>query len=68
MILEYARLLGLSGEAPLSFESISKVVLIMLAGVILIFVGYKVKGVLGAAIALLIGVFLLLYRKGLLPL
>lgn len=67
MFAEYARLLTSKGEAPLTFESILGVVLILFTGVILIFVGYKIKGSLGAIIALLIGTLVFLYVGGMLP-
>lgn len=68
MFLEYGRLLGLTGESPLNLESMGTIVLIMLAGAGLLFVGYQVKGVWGAIIAMAIGILLFLYRQDLLSL
>ena len=64
MFAEYARLLTSKGEASLTFESFLGVALILCTGVILVFVGYKIKGSLGAIIALLIGTFVFLYAGG----
>jgi hypothetical protein len=66
MFVEYARLLTSGGEAPLTFKSILGVAIILFAGVILVFVGYKIKGTLGAILALLIGTFVFLYANGIL--
>jgi hypothetical protein len=41
-----------------------KETVILFAGIILVFVGYKIKGMLGAIIALLIGTFVFLYAGG----
>ena len=64
MFAEYARLLTSKGEASLTFESFWGVALILCTGFILVFVGYKIKGSLGAIIALLIGTFVFLYAGG----
>jgi hypothetical protein len=66
MFAEYARLLTSKGEASLTFESFLGVVAILFAGIILVFVGYKIKGTVGAIIALLIGTFVFLYAGGIL--
>jgi hypothetical protein len=66
MFAEYARLLTSKGEALLTFDSFLGVALILGTGVILVFVGYKIKGSLGAIIALLIGTFVFLYVSGML--
>jgi hypothetical protein len=64
MFAEYARLLTSEGDASLTFESLLGVAVILFAGIILVFVGYKIKGMLGAIIALLIGTFVFLYAGG----
>jgi len=67
MFFEFLRLLGLSGESPLTVEFFPKLLLIMFSGLILVFGGYMIKGVWGAVIALIIGTLVYLYVKGLPP-
>jgi hypothetical protein len=66
MFAEYARLLTSKGEALITLESFWDVALILGAGFILVFVGYKIKGSVGAIIALLIGTIVFLYVSGML--
>jgi hypothetical protein len=68
MFLEYARLLGLTGESPLNLGAMGRIVLIMLSAAGLLFVGYQIKGAWGAIIAIIIGILLFLYRQDLLSL
>ena len=67
MFLEYMGLLGMGAEPAFSFEFISRIVLVMLAVIAMIFIGYKIKEGWGAVIAFLICAFLFLYLNGLLP-
>jgi hypothetical protein len=63
MIFEYIRLTGMS-DSPSSLDIISRVLFLMIAGLMLIMVGYKIKGVWGAAVALAVGAVLFLYNEG----
>ena len=61
------KILGM-GEVPrLSFEFISRIVLNLFVVIVLIVIGYKIKGVWGAGIAFLFVAFFFLYINGLLP-
>ena len=64
MLLEFARLLGLSGDRSLALGPAKEGVIWMISGVVLAFVGYKIKGVAGAIVALLLGAAVFLYVKG----
>jgi hypothetical protein len=64
MFLEYARILASGGEIPLTVEAVLGIAIVIFAGVILVFVGFKIKGMLGAIIALLVGTFVFLYAGG----
>jgi hypothetical protein len=63
MIFEYIRLTGM-GDSPSSLDIISRVLFLVIAGLMLIMVGYKIKGVWGAAMALVVGAVLFLYNEG----
>jgi hypothetical protein len=63
MIFEYARLIGM-GDSSFSLEFVSRVLFIVFAGIILAGVGFKIKGVWGAALFLAAGVILFLYNEG----
>jgi len=63
MIFEYIRLTGM-GDSPSSLDIISRVMFLVIAGLMLIMVGYKIKGVWGAALALAVGTVLLFYNEG----
>jgi hypothetical protein len=64
VLLEFARLLGLSGDRPLALGPAKEGVILMISGVILAFVGYKIKGIAGAVVSLLLGAAGFLYLKG----
>ena len=64
MIFEYIRLTGM-GESSFSLDFISRVLFLVFAGLILAIVGFKFKGVWGAAVTLAAGVILFLYNEGL---
>lgn len=68
MFLEYFNLLDLSGQAPLSFEFLSRIATTLIAGVVLTLVGFKIRGMSGAIIALLVGVGVFLYINGVISL
>ena len=68
MFLEYINLLDLSGQGPLSFEFLLKIATILIAGVVLTLVGFKIRGMSGAIIALLAGVGVFLYINGVISL
>jgi hypothetical protein len=63
MIFEYIRLTGM-GDSPSSLDITSRVLFLVIAGLMLILVGYKTKGVWGAAVALAVGSVLFLYNEG----
>ena len=61
MFWEYAQWFGFSPESPLTIGLIKKAVILAGSGVLLVVAGYKVKGTLGAVLALLLGSILYLY-------
>jgi hypothetical protein len=63
MIFEYLQLTGMGG-ASFSLDFVSRVLFLVLAGIILTLVGFKVKGVWGATLFLAAGVLLFLYNEG----
>jgi len=54
MMFEYMRLIS-PGDNPLSFGFISRVALLIFFGFILGGIGFKIKGIWGAAIAIILG-------------
>jgi hypothetical protein len=63
MFFEYIGLTGM-GDSALSFEFISRVVLLVMAGLVLVLAGFKIKGVWGAVLALAAGLLFFLYNEG----
>lgn len=63
MIFEYIRLTGMGGS-PFSVDIISRVLFLAIAGLLFVVVGFKVKGIWGAAAALAAGAVLLLINEG----
>jgi hypothetical protein len=63
MIFEYFQLAGLGGTA-FSLDFIARVMSLVLAGLVTTAVGFKLKGVWGAAAALAAGVVAFLYHEG----
>lgn len=63
MIFEYIRLTGMGGS-PFSVDIISRVLFLAIAGLLFVVVGFKVKGIWGAAAALVAGAVLLLINEG----
>jgi hypothetical protein len=63
MIFEYLQLTGTNGSW-FSLDFISRVLFLLFAGLILAFIGYNIKGIWGAALALAAGVALVLYNEG----
>ena len=67
MFAEYARLITRGGgEGYLSMESVTGVVLILAAGFLLVFIGFKLKGSVGAIVALLLGAIGYMFATGVL--
>jgi hypothetical protein len=64
MLLEFARLLGLSGDSPVAFGAAKNPIILMLCGLILAGIGYKIKGVLGSIVAFVLGALVFLYMRG----
>ena len=64
MLLEFTRLLGLSGDRPIAFDPAKDGVILIICGVVLAVLGYKAKGVLGSIVGLLLGAGAFLYMKG----
>jgi hypothetical protein len=60
-------MLGFSGESTFGLEFIVRMAAVFCSGLFLFFVGYYLKGIWGAIIALMLGTLLFLYEKGLLP-
>jgi hypothetical protein len=73
MFFEYMRLVNMSGESGPAFsesypvELITRIVLILLSAVAMVFIGYKIKGVWGATLAIILCALCFLYINGLLP-
>ena len=63
VVFEYTRFLDAS-FLPLSFEFIAHAGLLLIAGLILIYIGYWIKGVLGSVLVLVIGAAAFLYQHG----
>lgn len=66
MFAEYLRLIFIGGESPVTFEDISRVGIIILSGIFLVLLGFKIKGTWGAVIALLFGIVVYLFMNGIL--
>jgi ACR3 family arsenite efflux pump ArsB len=66
MFLEYINLLRIEAQPEFSFDYIFLIALILLAVVVIIFIGYKIKEELGAIVAILICGFIFLYMNDLL--
>jgi hypothetical protein len=65
VLFEYTKLFG-AEFAPLSFEFIAHVSLLLFGGVILALIGYRIKGILGSVFFTLVGAAAFLYQNGLL--
>jgi hypothetical protein len=63
MIFEYIRLTGMD-TASFSLDFVARVLFLVFGGLMLAVVGFKIKGVWGAAVALAAGVILFLYNEG----
>ena len=63
MFFEYIQLTGM-GYSSFSLNFVARVVFLIFAGLVLAVVGFKIKGVWGAACALAGGVALFLYNEG----
>ena len=63
MFFEYIQLTGM-GYSSFSLDFVARVVFLIFAGLVLAVVGFKIKGVWGAAWALAVGVALFLYNEG----
>jgi hypothetical protein len=63
MIFEYIRLTGM-GDSTATIDIVSRVLFLVIAGLLLVVAGYKFKGVWGAALALAVGVVLFFYNEG----
>ena len=62
MFFEYIQLTGMGG-APFSLVFLSRVLFLVVAGLVLAVVGFKIKGVWGAVLALAAGVVWFLYNE-----
>jgi hypothetical protein len=62
MFFEYIQLTGMGG-APFSLDFLSRVLFLVVAGLVLAVVGFKIKGVWGAVLALAAGVVWFLYDE-----
>ena len=66
MFLEYLRLLGTGAQPEFSSHYIFPMAIILLSVIAVVFIGYKIKEELGAIIALLICVSVILYMNDML--
>ena len=62
MFFEYVQLTGMGG-ASFSLDFLSRVLFLVVAGLVLALVGFKIKGVWGAVLALAAGVVWFLYNE-----
>lgn len=63
MIFEYIRLTGM-GDSVSPLDIISRVLFLVIAGLMLVMVGYNIKGVWGAVVASAVGAVLFFYNEG----
>jgi hypothetical protein len=68
MFLEYLQFWKWFDLSPVSLEIIMSGILLMGIGLVLVLAGFKIKGVWGAVVALLVGTVIFLYLKGILHL
>jgi hypothetical protein len=68
MFWELFEIIGSDGETSLNIEFLTRIIIFMLLGLILIVGGFTIRREWGALIAIIIGAFLFLYGNGLLPL
>lgn len=61
MFWEYAQWFGFSPESLLTIGFMKKALILAGSGVLLVVAGFRVKGTLGALVALLLGAVLYLY-------
>jgi hypothetical protein len=61
MFVEYLRLLGTGAQPEFSSDYIFPMALILLSVIAIVFIGYKIKEELGAIVAILICVFVILH-------
>jgi hypothetical protein len=66
MFLEYLEFWKWLDVASVNYGFIKSGVLLICIGLFLVLTGFKIKGVLGAVVALLLGTVLFLYLKGIL--
>lgn len=66
MFLDYMRLLSIGARPEFSLDHIIPMAFILLAIVIVVVIGYKIKEEIGAIIAMLICGFIILHMKDLL--
>lgn len=64
-MFEYMQLIS-PGDNLLSVDLITRVALLIFSGLILVAAGYKIKGMWGSAIAIVLGTVFFLYNQGLL--
>ena len=62
MFFEYIQLTGMGG-ASFSLDFVARVLFLVVAGLVLAVVGFKIKGVWGAVLALAAGVVWFLYNE-----
>ena len=65
MFIEYTKLIG-AGFEPLSLEFIAHVCLLLFGSLLLVLIGYRLKGIIGSALMMAIGAVLFLHHYGIL--
>lgn len=63
MFWEYAQWLGFTPESTLTLDFLLKALTVASVGLLLVFAGFKLKGTLGAILALLLGAVLYVYFR-----
>ena len=64
-MFEYIQLIS-PGDNLLSVDFITRVALLIFSSLILVVVGYKIKGMWGAIVAIVLGSFFFLFKQGIL--
>ena len=65
IMFEYMQLIS-PGDNLLSVDFITRVALLIFSGVILVAAGYKIKGMWGAVVAIVMGSLFFLFNQGIL--
>jgi len=65
VFIEYTKLIG-AGFEPLSLEFIAHVCFLLFGSLLLVLIGYRLKGIVGSALMMAVGAALFLHHYGIL--